>query len=87
MLEGEYIELTNQLKQKFDENEATVNKLKAILDEVRKSIFGFYGLARALDNFIDDDDDAVLEVKTLSSILRHELSECVNKMICPINNH
>jgi hypothetical protein len=85
MLEGEYIELTNQLKKKFDENEATVNKLKAILDEVRKSIFGFYGLARALDNLIDDD--AILEVKTISSILRHELSESVNRMICPINNH
>jgi|TARA_E500000318_G_C3540410_1_gene204383 predicted AAA+ superfamily ATPase len=87
MLEGEYIELTNQLKKKFDENEATVNKLKAILDEVRKSIFCFYGLARALDNLIDDDDDAILEVKTISSILRHELSDSVNKMICPINNH
>lgn len=54
MLENEYIELTNQLKTKFDEVEKKEKKLAIKIQDLTKQLCSIYGLIRILDNYIDE---------------------------------
>ena len=49
--EQHYIELTNQLKEKFELYEEENNNLKHEMFDMKKDIMTIYGLIRTIDNF------------------------------------
>ena len=70
MLEQEYLELSNQLKESFDKKEKEVEKIKEELTDLKKIFVSAYGFVRIMDN-IDDWS----EKEALLDLLRSYLSE------------
>ena len=71
MNEGEYLELVNQLKEKFDRNELRLEKIIDSNKSLMKHIMVAYSLARLLDEgeYIELND-----YKVFVEILRNYLS-------------
>lgn len=80
MNEGEYLEMVNQLKEKFDENEQMMNVLVEENNGLKKEILTAYGLCRVIDNLLQDQD-VDMELKVLSSSMRSILSEVYDTLI------
>ncbi len=75
--EQHYIEMSNQLKEKYEIYEKENNNLKSEMFDMKKDIMTIYGLIRTIDNFysnyiINEDPDDKLQflidcVRTLCS--------------------
>ena len=74
MLEQEYLELCEQLKNTYEEKEQELNKLKQQNQELKKSLISCYGFIRVMD-YIVDEDDVSLELRTLIDVFRGYLSD------------
>jgi len=74
MLEGEYLELVEDLKKKFDEKDKEVEDYKEEVEELKKAMISAYGFVRILD-YVSDDVECGSEVKGLIHILRSYLSD------------
>ena len=74
MLEGEYLELVNDLKKKFDEKEREVDKIKEECAELKKVFISAYGFIRVMD-IMADNSEIDFEIKGMISIIRSFLSE------------
>ena len=73
MLEQEYLELVNQLKESFEEKDNELNKIKNENQELKKVIISAYGFIRIMDHFaLDSEID--FEIKGMIDILRGYLS-------------
>jgi len=74
MNSSEYLEMANQLKEKFDENEKLVNRITQNNVELKKKIMIAYSLIRIIDSgeFIDEND-----TKVFIEMLRGHLSKMV----------
>ena len=64
--EQHYIELSNQLKEKYEIYEKENNNLKSEMFDMKKDIMTIYGLIRTIDNFysnyiINEDPDDKLQ--------------------------
>jgi len=82
MLEGEYLELTNQLKEKYDEIEAKLESIERRDKEIRKDFITAYGVARLLDHLIDINPIGYdVEIVTLIEHLRGFLSDAIDKHV------
>jgi sugar-specific transcriptional regulator TrmB len=79
MNEGEYLELVNQLKEKFDKNENEMKKQREIVEAMRKDIISIYGFYRVIDNLIQIEGDYE-EITLLSSSFRSMLSELFDSL-------
>lgn len=79
MNEGEYLELVNQLKEKFDKNEKEMKKQREIVEMMRKDIISIYGFYRVIDNLIQNEGDYE-EIYLLSSSFRSHLSELFDSL-------
>lgn len=81
MLEGEYLELVDDLKKKFDEKDKEVEKLKEQVDEYRKTILSIYGWIRIsailLHDGILDEDTIYNQLDNLRSFLSNWFDENV----------
>lgn len=75
MLENEYLELSNQLKEKFDENEKLMTRLKKENETLKKDLMSVYGYIRILDSFAENTMELDMEIKGLIEILRAYLSD------------
>lgn len=81
MLEQEYIELTNQLKEQFDEKDKQVEKIKEKHINLLKNFLSVYGFIRIIDTAEPDEKDLMIEV------LREFLSHIFDNIILfDINN-
>jgi len=79
MLEGEYLDLVKQLKDKFDEVEQKLDTIEKRDKQLRKDFITAYGTIRLLDHLISNspvgfDDEVVIMVE----VLRGFLSDCVD---------
>ena len=82
MLEGEYLELSNQLKEKFDEVEQKLQSIERREKELIKDFMTAYGIARLLDQLIDMNPVGYdVEIVTLVECLRGFLSESIDKHV------
>lgn len=72
MLEGEYLELVNDLKIKFDEKDREVSRTREINKELKKIILSVYGFIRVMDHTTSNVD---LELMELIETLRAYLSD------------
>lgn len=73
MLEQEYLELVNQLKDQFEEKEKIMDRLKEQNEELKKIIISAYGFVRIMDYFASDTE-MDFEIKGMIDILRGYLS-------------
>jgi hypothetical protein len=63
MLEGEYLEMVNQLKSEFDKKEAELNVIKERNTDLLKIFISCYGFIRVIDSVGDPlEKDGMLEI-------------------------
>tara|TARA_R110001632_G_scaffold24785_6_gene68730 strand:+ start:1685 stop:1933 length:249 start_codon:yes stop_codon:yes gene_type:complete len=80
MLEGEYLELVDDLKKKFDEKELELNKLRERNMQLEKDILSAFGLIRIIDYFASSSEIDE-ELKILISSLRTFLSDTFDDIL------
>lgn len=83
MNEGDYLEMVNQLKIKFDENERKVKIVMESNIQLKKHIMACYGLSKMV-HILDDSIDQQ-EREFIFSTLRSYLSDVIEQDIlcCP----
>ena len=82
MLEGEYLELANQLKEKYDEVEDKLKSIELRDKQLRKTFITAYGVVRLIDHLIDINPVGYdIEIVTLVESLRGFLSDSVDEHI------
>jgi len=74
MLEQEYLELANQLKENFDSKEREIEKIKEENIELKKNLISVYGYVRILD-FMASRTDLDVELQNMIDVLRSFLSD------------
>lgn len=72
MNENDYLELVNQLKEKFDLVEKHEIKAKIKIQQLTKKLCGLYGMSRCLDELIGDRPEVV---DYFITTIRSELSD------------
>jgi hypothetical protein len=80
MLEGEYLELVNDLKARFEEKDSEVKKVLERNEQLQKTILSCYGFIRIMD-FMASNSDIDFEVKAMIDILRSYLSDEYDNII------
>ena len=83
MNEGEYLELTKQLQEKFDKNEEVVREMRENMEALIKEVVSIYGVFRLIDKLINYEEDIDGEIKILCSALRSQLSELYEEIVTP----
>ena len=80
MNEGQYLELVNQLQEKYNEIEAKMCSIERLEKIMKKDLITAYGVIRLLDHLIDtavvDYDN---EIIVLVEMLRGILSDSVDR--------
>lgn len=70
------IDMSNQMKQKFDENEKEMERIKRANFHNECEMMSWYGLISALDNLIGDSP-CPPEIQTISEVLTNKAEEWV----------
>ena len=83
MNEGEYLEMVNQLKKKYDENELRVKEVRENYELLVKEVVSVYGVFRLIDKLIDYEQEIDTEIRVLCSALRSQLSELYEEVVTP----
>jgi len=83
MLEQEYLEMANQLKQKFEENEAKYNLIIQENIELKKMVFTAYGNVRMIDWLLQMEEEVGTELKITIENTRGLLSEFLGDLQNP----
>mgnify|MGYP003653296892 FL=1 len=82
MNEGDYLDMVNQLKVKYDEVEYKMDSILRMEKIIKKDIIVAYGVARLLDHLMDTSvvpyDN---EIIVLIEMLRGILSDSIDKHI------
>lgn len=82
MLEGEYLEMANQLKDKYNEITDKLNMIESLEKEMKKDLMTAYGVTRLLDHLISSshigyDNEVMVMIETL----RGCMSDIIDKYI------
>ena len=82
MNEGDYLDMVNQLKEKYDEVESKMETILNMEKIIKKDLIVAYGVARLLDHLMDSSiipyDN---EIIVLIEMLRGILSDSIDKHI------
>ncbi len=80
MIENDLLEMAEDCKQRIEEKNQELEKLKIENHELKKEIMTCYGFVRILDNLLED---CIIEreVKNISDILRTHLSNLFDKIL------
>lgn len=81
MNEQMYLDLVNQLKDKFDNNEYLMKRIQKQNMELKKEIVTAFGCMRILDNLIHNSYGVDGDIVSLSESLRGHLSTFVEDII------
>ncbi len=85
MLENDYLELCDQLKDKFDDLQEKEQKFKSFKIEYMKVFCTIYGLVRMLDDMASQDDEinpqTILLIELLRGFCSDFFDESVNVII------
>lgn len=78
MLEGEYLELCNDLKSKYDEITNKLDRIESRELDMKKDLITAYGVVRMLDNLISTshvpyDNEVVTIVECLRGCLSNSM--------------
>ncbi len=80
MLEGEYLELVNQLKAEHEKKDKEVENIKESLKDCKKALLSAFGMVRVLDEIVRGSE-VDEEIDLLVSVLRTFLSYRYDKFI------
>jgi len=69
MCENEYLEMCNQLKEKFDDVERKEQEVKKILFYIRKDLMKIYGLSQSMDEYMLNGMDLPEDITTVLELL------------------
>ena len=87
MLEGEYLELCNDLKTKYDEITDKLDKIELQELQLKKDFISCYGVVRVLDNLISNSHVPYdNEILVIVEVLRGLLSNCMDRHIFHIED-
>jgi len=85
MLEGEYLDMANQLKDKYDQITQKLDRIELLEIQLKKDFMTAYGVVRLLDQLIANSlvpyDN---EIITLIEVLRGLLSNCIDTHVLGI---
>jgi hypothetical protein len=81
MNEQMYLDLVNQLKEKFDNNEYLMKRIQKQNMELKKEIVTAFGCMRILDSLIHNSYGVDGDIISLSESLRGHLSTFVEDII------
>ncbi len=83
MLEQEYLEMANQLKEKFDENETRYKMLIMENRDLKKMIYTAYGNIRMIDWLLHFEEEIGTELKITIENTRGLLSDFLDDINSP----
>ena len=87
MLEQEYLEMVNQLKDKYDEITDKLDRIELQDLDMKKDLITAYGVVRMLDNLISNSHIGYdNEVVTIVEVLRGLLSNYMDRHIFHIED-
>ena len=87
MMEGEYLELCNDLKTKYDEITDKLDKIELQELQLKKDFISCYGVVRVLDNLISNSHVPYdNEILVIVEVLRGLLSNCMDRHIFHIED-
>ena len=82
MMEQEYLEMVQQLKDKYDEITDKLDRIELQELDMKKDLITAYGVVRMLDNLISNSHIGYdNEVVTIVEVLRGLLSNCMDRHI------
>jgi len=82
MLEGEYLLLADQLKQKYDDITAKLDRIELLELDMKKDLITAYGVVRMLDHLISNSHVPYdNEVITIVEVLRGLMSNAMDRHI------
>tara|TARA_R110000803_G_scaffold39715_2_gene85645 strand:+ start:1541 stop:1819 length:279 start_codon:yes stop_codon:yes gene_type:complete len=81
MLEGEYLELVDQLQKKYNDNEIKFGSLKLENKMLKKEVITAYCVIRLIDNLSQNEFEISDELKSMIEILRGHLSTTYDDVI------
>lgn len=73
MLEGEYLELCDQLKEKYEKHQIEMNLMKIKNKQLIKELITSYGMIRLIDN-LTEETMIEMQIKIMIESLRSHLS-------------
>ena len=86
-MEQEYLEMVNQLKDKYDEITDKLDRIELQELDMKKDLITAYGVVRMLDNLISNSHIPYdNEVVTIVEVLRGLLSNCMDRHIFHIED-
>lgn len=86
-MEQEYLEMVNQLKDKYDEITDKLDRIELLELDMKKDLITAYGVVRMLDNLISNSHIPYdNEVVTIVEVLRGLLSNCMDRHIFHIED-
>jgi len=74
-------EMAEQLKETYDEITFKLEKMESENIDLKKHLISAYGMARVMDNLIDECYEIQPEISTLSDVLRAYLSSVMDNTI------
>jgi len=85
MLEGEYLDMVNQLKEQYDMITSKMDRIELLEIELKKDFTTAYGVVRLLDHLISGSTIGYdNEIMVLVEVLRGLMSDCMDKHILNI---
>ena len=82
MLEGEYLDMVNQLKSKYDMITSKLDRIEAMEIEMKKDLITAYGVVRMIDHLISNSHVPYdNEVITIVECLRGLMSNVMDRHI------
>jgi hypothetical protein len=81
MLEGEYLELVNQLKEQHEEKNREVDKIKEQFKDCKKALMSAFGMVRVLDEMLrgtEVEEEIVILVSVLRTFLSYRYDEFID---------
>ena len=87
MMEQEYLEMVQQLKDKYDEITSKLDRIEAMEMNMKKDICSTYGIVRMLDHLISTSHVPYdTEVITIIEVLRGMMSDMMDRHIFNIDD-
>jgi len=82
LLEGEYLDMVKQLKDKYDDITSKLDKIELMEMNMKKDLMSVYGVVRMLDHLISTSHIGYdNEVMTIVECLRGMLSDMMDRHI------
>ncbi len=85
--EGEYLDMCNQLKEKYDKIEQKEKQLEKNLFVIKRDLMKIYGLSEALDEYMLRDYELPADTTAVLELLISTIKDCSEEHILKSSSH